>query len=115
MSIILIQVENGDKETYTITPKRGERRIICAAERHANGDIICSPRHNDSTHQDQRKKHSFDSQPGWRVAEQGFIDQWGKFLTRGEAWVVAKNQGQIIFKVGGDQLNGGTLYSENLY
>ena len=30
-------------------------------------------------------------------------------------WNVAKAAGQIIKEVGGNDLNGGTLYSENLY
>jgi hypothetical protein len=44
--------------------------------------------------------------------EQGFIDQFGKFLTREEAWVIASENGQIRRQVGGDQSR---LYSENLY
>lgn len=44
--------------------------------------------------------------------EQGFIDQFGTFMTREEAWVVAGDAGQIKYRVGGDQ---GRLFSENLY
>lgn len=47
--------------------------------------------------------------------EQGFIDQWGIFLNRQEAWKVAKAAGQILYRCGGDDSDGGTLYSENLY
>lgn len=46
---------------------------------------------------------------------QGFIDQRGTFMTREEAWKVAVESGQIKRRVGGDERNGGTLYSENLY
>lgn len=46
-------------------------------------------------------------------AEQGFIDQWGTFMTREQAWRVAEVAGQILYRVGGDY--NGTLYSENLY
>ncbi|CAE6710389.1 hypothetical protein [Candidatus Nitrotoga fabula] len=47
--------------------------------------------------------------------EQGFIDQHGVFMTRTEAWHVAQASGQILRRCGGDDANGGTLYSENLY
>lgn len=47
--------------------------------------------------------------------EQGFIDQHGAFMSRREAWEVAEAAGQIIRRVGGDEADGGTLYSENLY
>jgi hypothetical protein len=47
-----------------------------------------------------------------RNSEQGFIDTWGNFLTREEAWVNATFNNQIIRRCGGDE---GRLYSENLY
>jgi hypothetical protein len=36
-------------------------------------------------------------------------------MNRLEAWEVAWAAGQIIKRVGNDTMNGGTLYSENLY
>lgn len=33
----------------------------------------------------------------WRAAEQGFIDQWGTFMDRKEAYQVAKAAGQILY------------------
>lgn len=45
----------------------------------------------------------------------GFIDQFGNFHTRTEAWKIAEAAGQIFRRCGGDTVNGGTLYSENLY
>lgn len=42
---------------------------------------------------------------------QGFIDQYGKFYDREEAWCVAEKNGQIIRDCGCP----GELYSENLY
>jgi hypothetical protein len=47
--------------------------------------------------------------------EQGFVDNKGNFLSRKEAFVVAKNAGQLIRRCGGDDAQGGILYSENLY
>jgi hypothetical protein len=45
---------------------------------------------------------------GW---EEGFIDQFGDWLDRKEAWKIAEDQGQIRREVS----TPGTLYSENLY
>lgn len=47
--------------------------------------------------------------------EQGFITSEYRFVTRQEAWKIAVEQQQIVRRVGGDDSDGGTLYSENLY
>jgi len=49
--------------------------------------------------------------------EQGFIDQYGNFLTRKEAWVIAKRQNQIMRYVGNQSSESvdDILWSENLY
>jgi len=71
-------------------------RIVCAANRKAfTGHIVLGIRH-------------------WDAFMRG-IDNKGVFLSRTEAWKVAEAAGQIIRRVGGDETNGGTLYSENLY
>lgn len=44
---------------------------------------------------------------------QGFIDQHGTFYTRSEAYVIAKENGQLIRQEGWNST--GKLYSENLY
>ena len=49
------------------------------------------------------------------MSDQGFINNHGKFLSRTEDWKVAEAAVQIIRRVGGDEIDGGTLYSENLY
>lgn len=46
-----------------------------------------------------------------KVDEQGFVDQRGQFLTREQAWLIAKANNQIRREVS----EPGTLYSENLY
>ncbi len=43
----------------------------------------------------------------------GFVDRYGNFLTREEAWVIANAAKQIIKFVSGNEL--GKLYSANLY
>ena len=88
-----------------------DRRVVCAAMRDSVYGVICSPRHWDSIARVQAAL----SKKEWWGAEQGFVDQTGKFLTRNEAFKVADAAGQIIRRVGGDSKDGGTLYSENLY
>ena len=55
----------------------------------------------------------FNARPKYylQVKEQGFVDQYGEFLTREQAWYVAERQQQIRKQTG----TYGTLYSEDLY
>lgn len=101
--------------------------IVCAATRMGfqfedtyETRVFTSPRHWDPTmHQliqivdDAYLEHKIDE-------VQGFVDQWGDFLTREQAWLIAKENGQIKHRCGGDEYiyNGetiGRLFSENLY
>jgi hypothetical protein len=45
--------------------------------------------------------------------EQGFVDRYGNFLTRGEAFELAEHAGQIKVKTGNTSAK--VLYSEDLY
>jgi hypothetical protein len=83
-------------------------RVVCAALRHEEGAIICGPRHFDATMMAQISAQGGD----WRRAEQGFVDQFGRFLTRDEAWDIAKARDQLLPNRDGIL---GTLYSEDLY
>lgn len=87
-----------------------KRRVVCAALRYGNL-LILGPRHFDLTMRKQISMHPAVS-VDWSIAEQGFVDQLGRFLSRREAWRVAHRAGQIIRRVGGD---GEELFSENLY
>lgn len=90
-----------------------DNRIVCAAHRYPDGVIIIGARHGDTHVQHQ---WSLLEKTGWireGRGEQGFVDQRGNFYNRKEAWKIAKAQGQIIRRVGGDE--DGTLFSENLY
>lgn len=80
-------------------------------------DIITSPRHFDTSCHSMLRyiKDTYGSYDVITNPVQGFVDQFGKFYTRTEAWKIAEANGQIRFRVGGDTANGGTLYSENLY
>ncbi|MFM0503942.1 hypothetical protein [Paraburkholderia caffeinilytica] len=83
-------------------------RIVCAANKKCfTGEIVLGIRHWDAF------MHKLDTEGD--PVEQGFIDNRGNFLSRIDAWKVAEAAGQIIRRVGGDDTNGGTLYSENLY
>jgi len=105
-------------------PGKAEPRIVCAANRYFGVEeiefLLVGPRHYDKTMRHQLAIHdvalceagteadSFD-------VEQGFIDQFGDFWSRQEAWKIAEKNGQIYRRCGGDTADGGTLYSENLY
>lgn len=91
-----------------------QRRVVCSACRSSKtGRIVLGPRHMDDVMRMHVRLcldldfHDYD--------DQGFIDQWGVFMSRTEAWKVAEAAGQIVYRCGGDTANGGTLYSENLY
>ena len=91
------------KPDYSVTP----RRVVCAANRHEHtGLIICGARHWDKI---MRAQNPYATPANF---EQGFIDQFGDWMTREEAWQVAMDQGQIRRRCGGDD---GRLFSENLY
>lgn len=87
------------------------RRVVCAANRYGEGLLLLGARHWDKQMHAMADKIGFN-RADYEREEQGFIDQYGVFLTRAEAWVVAKAAGQIIRRCGGDE---GCLYSENLY
>lgn len=95
---------------------RSEQRVVCAANRMPDGTMFIGARHWDDHMASQADEYILargleDHRVG--IAEQGFIDQWGKFLTRAEAWEVASSRGQVIFTAPG--CDGPELYSENLY
>ena len=87
--------------------------VVCAAVRHlSTNEIIISPRHFDTIFHNTLNLVHPDYQEGWKNAEQGFIDNFGNFLTRQEAWIIAKKANQIKYRCGGDGIK---LFSENLY
>lgn len=84
------------------------RRIVCAANRKRfTGEIVLGIRHFDAFMRQQETEGD--------PIDQGFIDNRGNFHSREGAWQIAVSANQIIRRVGGDDKNGGTLYSENLY
>lgn len=91
-----------DKPQYT-------PRVVCAAIRVCD-QIICGARHYDGLMIQQITARNEIGK--WREAEQGFVDQWGKWLTREHAWRVAELAGQII---NDPDWCFGSLHSEHLY
>lgn len=91
-----------------------QRRVVCAANRLPDGRLIAGARHWDEVMRAQVELLSDRYKSGdIATAEQGFIDQWGTFLTRAEAWTVAVAADQIHRR--GPGFDGPELYSENLY
>lgn len=86
------------------------RRVVCAALRCANGRIICGARHFDPIMRAQIT--ASEGYGVWRLADQGFIDNFGRFLSREAAHQIAWEQDQIRHRCGGDAKR---LFSENLY
>jgi len=91
--------------------ERDDRRVVCAALRHReSGLVICGARHFDIV---MRKLiDAFDDWDGWNNSEDGFIDQYCKFLTREEALEIAKRNDQILHDI---ECCKGYLFSEHLY
>ncbi len=100
------------KDNNLVKPSQ---RIVCAAIRNkVTHEIILGVRHYDSFMRKQIDQW-FTSQDraNWRNADQGFVDQFGAYLTREEAYIIAKEQGQIIRPDGTH--DDKTLFSECLY
>jgi hypothetical protein len=96
---------------------RPDPHIVCAAMRsRKTGRIVCGARHFDIIMRQFTTSQSLFRRPKvskeWKSVEQGFIDQFGQFHDRKQAYEIAARQGQIRRPEGGTP---GTLYSENLY
>lgn len=88
------------------------RRVVCAAIRSADGEVLLGIRHfSPDMHRQIRARPDGEKFYAHADVAQGFVDQWGNFLTREEAYAIADRQGQIV-RPSGDI---GRLYSENLY
>jgi hypothetical protein len=94
----------------TTEPKIPPRRVVCAANRLKDGTLILGVRHFDKFMHEQIDKMGLEDQLDGH--EQGFVDQFGVFMTREQAHPVAVYAKQIIRRCGGDERR---LYSENLY
>jgi hypothetical protein len=94
-----------------------QRRIVCAAIRAADGAVLLGVRHYSRDMHDQIEARRDGAKFTHRHdPDQGFVDQHGQYLTREEAYAVAKEAGQIVRPGAcGEGLDGPKLYSEGLY
>jgi hypothetical protein len=107
--------------------ERPQQRIVCAAQRHRDGRIVCGARHFDDLMWQQilqmtpaawqslkisNEAPPVEAQHWSRFSRSGFVNQFCEFLTREEAWLVAEAAGQIIRDR--DWMTG-RLHSEHLY
>ena len=83
-------------------------RIVCAANKSSGGHIILGIRHWDQFMHNQA--NLLPKQDYWI---QGFIDQFGTFYSRADAFQLAAKNHQIIRLVGNPTSTD--LYSEHLY
>ena len=89
-----------------------QRRVVCAALRAADGRVLLGIRHYSHDMHEQlarrddrlRFQHLHDP-------NQGFVDQFGVYMTREEAYAVALAAGQIIYP---EALRRGFGWSETL-
>lgn len=94
------------------------RRVLCSANELPDGTLLLGARHWDDMMHTQMNTYLAANQIQREEVvlegvKQGFVDQWGNFLTREAAWLVAEARGQIRFK--GPGFSGPDLYSENLW
>jgi len=90
-----------------------QRRVACAANNYG-GYIVTGVRHCCPVMRMQFDAIGYENlvefAGGHDKIEQGFIDQYGFFLTRREAYVIAKEAGQILSR----HEWGEELYSESI-
>ena len=100
-----------NKNDYGITTPRFPRRVVCAAIRCDDGFIVSGVRHF-SPDMRETMRRVYGEKYWEHEVEQGFIDQKGVFLTRTEAFILARENGQCphLPKTG-----AASLFSEDLY
>lgn len=88
-----------------------KRRVVCAACVFPDGLMLTGIRHFSPDMRLVANKLGYTTKD-YAAAKQGFVDQWGNFLTRQEAYIIAYRQGQYNPY---EPYTPGTLYSEDLY
>jgi hypothetical protein len=74
-----------------------KRRVVCAAIRAADGSLLLGIRHYSADmHAQLAQRKDADKFYHREGQDQGFVDQWGVYMTREQAYWVAAEQGQII-------------------
>jgi hypothetical protein len=105
-----------------LTQNFGERveRILFSSTQHASGDVfavVCPGRHFHNIramHVSNEANLGPTIKPGQNnVGEQGFLTNFGRWVSREEAFLIAQKAGQIIKK--SDYPSSVTLYSECIW
>lgn len=86
--------------------------MVCAALRAADGDILIGIRHYSKDMHALIDKRYMGKFMFLGDAHQGFVDQYGVYMNREEAYKVAEAAGQILYP---EACIGKKLYSEALY
>jgi len=90
------------------------RRVVCAAIRlPGTSRVVCGARHYDTVMREQiRSLIDAGDAAGqaWYACEQGFIDQAGRWMERGEAMQIARVAGQIVGSPTSDELHSEDIY-----
>lgn len=93
--------------------QRRVRRVVCAALRADDGDVLVGVRHYSADMHAQIHARCDGTKFCHRSGDdQGFVDQRGEYMTRRQAWLVAEAAGQVRRQGFTDE---GSLYSEDLY
>lgn len=94
-----------------------QRRIVCAAIRAADGEVLLGIRHYSADMHRQIEQRRDGVKFTHRLdGDQGFVDQHGVYLSREESYPIAFAAGQIVRpEACGEGLDGSKLYSEGLY
>jgi hypothetical protein len=93
------------------------QRIVCAAIRAADGGLLLGIRHYSKDMQVQvASRVDGDKYKNRLDEDQGFVDQHGIFISRLDAYKIAKENGQLLHPERcGMGIDGPKLYSEGLY
>ena len=97
--------------THVATPKGDHPRYVVCAACKWEDIIVCAPRHFDMAMRNQINLLP-DGSFNRARAEQGFVDQYGNFMSRTEALHVVLTNNQPLRD---EEILGGRLFSENLY
>ena len=87
--------------------------ILCSAikfhvDKSDEDVILCGLRHGDIFK--QLKALGFEPRKGYKEIEQGFLTNYGRFLSRKEAYIVALKYGQLKYPKDNEE-----LFSEDLW
>lgn len=108
--------------TFDLVEKKAVPRIVCAANRitiqvgeEQKQFVVAGARHHDCVMNPIIIALVGGDRDKILEKEQGFIDQFGQYHTRHEAWAIAEANNQIVRRCGGDGADKFGLFSENLY